>query len=344
MVHPESPLLSICIATYNRAPFIGATLNSIISQVTPACEIVVSDNASTDDTSRVISDYSVRVEGLRYVRHAENFGLDRNFDSAVEFSRGEYCWLLADDDLLKPGAVARVLSALSQGLSLVLVNKEFRDFSMSTILQRSSLSFTSDRVYARKELDRLFVELGEWFMIYAGGVVIKRSVWIERERERYFGSLFIHVAMVFQRELPGAVLVIAEPLISYRMGNAHSYDGLSKVWLQKWPSILASLEISEWARGTYQSAEPWRHPKWLLMLRAHGSYSLPEYRQWIRPRLDSTRDRITHMLVAIFPAVLINALLVLYYHFREDKGRWLYSLRRSPSNWRNCRLFWRLKS
>jgi len=54
---PVHPTLSICISTHNRAAFIGETLSSILCQVTTDCEIVVSDNASIDNTEAVVSQY-----------------------------------------------------------------------------------------------------------------------------------------------------------------------------------------------------------------------------------------------------------------------------------------------
>src|SRR5262245_4495007 len=101
--------LSICIGTFNRAEFLEATLQSIISQATSECEIVVSNNASTDDTDRVVAEYASRFGGLRYIKQGTNLGFDRNFDAAVETARGEYCWLFSDDDVMKPGALAGVL-------------------------------------------------------------------------------------------------------------------------------------------------------------------------------------------------------------------------------------------
>ena len=49
------PILSICIATLNRGNFIGETLDSILSQITPEIEIVIIDGASTDNTEEVIN-------------------------------------------------------------------------------------------------------------------------------------------------------------------------------------------------------------------------------------------------------------------------------------------------
>ena len=58
--HSSSIKLSICIATFNRSEFISDTLESILTQVTSDCEVVVSDNASTDNTEEVVSQYAER--------------------------------------------------------------------------------------------------------------------------------------------------------------------------------------------------------------------------------------------------------------------------------------------
>lgn len=333
--------LSICIATFNRAAFIGATLDSIIPQMTSDCEIVVSDNASTDDTENVVAEYTRRFDRLRYIRQDTNIGPDRNFDCTVQLARGEYCWLMPDDDLMKPGAVARVLQALRRDLSLIIVNMEFRDVSMSRVLQRSSLDFDSDRFYGRDEMDRLFLEVDEDRIMYIGGMIIKRAIWLARDRERYYDSLFVYVGAIFQAPLPGGALVIAEPLISNRLGNTQSYSSkMIEIVFVTWPSLVESLALSESARRLIPRAEPWRHPLWLLLLRGWGLYSLTEYRCWIRPRLHSTFQKLAPVLVALLPAVLANILLVLYYSARQDRGRWLYSLRISRFHLPN---WWALK-
>src|SRR5262245_45616795 len=104
--------LSFCIATYNRAAFLKDALEAIVTQATDDCEIVISDNASTDDTEEVVSGFKNRCAFLRYFKQDKNVGPDRNFDNAVALARGEFCWLMADDDMLKPGAVARILGEL----------------------------------------------------------------------------------------------------------------------------------------------------------------------------------------------------------------------------------------
>lgn len=327
--------LSICITTLNRADFIGGTLDSILVQTTNDCEVVVLDSGSTDSTERVVSEYASRFDNLRYIRQDTNNGVDRDYDRVVELALGEYCWLMTDDDLLKPGAVAAILNALRQDWSLVYVNVEFKNFGMSKVLQSGGFPFASDRVYGPEEMDRLFAEM-DWNLWYIGSIVIRRQIWLARERQQYYGSWFVSVGVIFQQHLPGRVLVLAEPFISYRLGNAHTYSQhFSEIFLVKWPSLVRSLALSEAARGKVRSAEPWRNPLWLLLLRGWGLYSFSEYRRWIRPRLRSIREMLAPALVALLPGVVVNAYFVLYYSVRKDQGVWLSGMRRSRFYFRN---------
>jgi glycosyltransferase involved in cell wall biosynthesis len=300
--------LSICIATFNRASFIGATLDRIISQATSDCEIVVSDNASTDCTEEVIAAYARRFDRLHYFKHDTNTGIDRNFDSAVDFARGEYCWLMSDDDWLKPNAITRVLEALSEDLSLVVVNMELRDFSMTKIVRNRWINFESDRLYGRGETDRLFVDL-DYTLWNIGNVIVKRDVWISREREQYYGSWFIHVGIIFQDHLPGGAIVISEPLINYRLGNTQSASSKwTEIFLHKWPSLVDSLALSNSAKNILRSTKPWRNLPTMLNLRSQHGYSLLQYKMWIRPRLRFFHERLLPILVAVIPRSLANVL------------------------------------
>jgi abequosyltransferase len=329
VTQPSGPKLSICIATFNRAEFLQETLENITAQATCDCEVIVSDNASTDNTEQIVSSFLPALPQLRYFKHPRNIGVDRNFDYAVEMSRGTYCWLFPDDDLLRPGAVARVLEALRQDLSLVVMNIEFRTFDMAEVLQRGAFKIRADRVYREDEMDHLFMDL-DAARVYIGNLVVKREIWVARNRERYFGSLFTHVGTIFQEHLPGKSLAIAEPLVSYRTANTHSYStGLSEAWLVKWPAVVESLAISKATKKSIWNAEPWLSPKYLLLMRARGLYSLNEYRLWIQPKLGRAHQRILPLLAATLPGTLVNTLFVIFYFIRRDL-LWLNCMSQSP--------------
>ena len=313
MAKPSALKLSICIVTLNRVNFIGATLESILFQVTNECEVVVLDCASTDGTDVLMLEYTRRFDRVRYIRQEANNGIDRDYDRIVELAAGEYCWLMTDDDLLKPGVVAAVLQALRREHTLVIINAECRDFSMSKVVQRRWMDFESDRTYGPEEMDRLFVEVGD-VLVYIGCVVIKRAIWLMRDRRRYYDSMFIHLGVLFQERLPGGALVIAEPFISYRMGNEHTFSAKAfEVFMISWPSVVWSLTLSDSAKRKVCSTEPWRHLWELLVWRGMGFYSLSDYRRSIHPRVHSIREKLAPALVALLPGVLVNALVLVYF-------------------------------
>jgi glycosyltransferase involved in cell wall biosynthesis len=106
--------LSICIPTYNRAPYLEKCLSSIFNQIDEnlSVEIIVSDNCSTDNTSEIVCKYADK-SNFKVYRQVENLGAVRNVLKLVkEYSSAEFCWIIGDDDYLKSGAIKSVISIL----------------------------------------------------------------------------------------------------------------------------------------------------------------------------------------------------------------------------------------
>lgn len=243
-----APKLSICIATFRRGQFIGETLDSILKQMEPGVEIVVVDGASPDDTPEVMARYAANHPGIRYFREAENSGVDADFDKAVGYAKGEFCWLMTDDDLLRPGAVASVLSALGGEDDLVIVNAEVRSVDLSELFEKQRLVFDADKVYRAADREEFFAETAA-YLSFIGCVVIRRECWLARVRSPYYGSLFIHVGVIFQNPPITNVRVIAEPQIIIRYGNAMWTSRSFEVWMFKWPGLVWSFpDFSEEAK------------------------------------------------------------------------------------------------
>lgn len=329
----KSPLLSVCIATYNRAGYIGETLDSIIPQLTDEVEIVVVDGASTDATRTVMERYAADFPGIRYLRLHEKGGVDRDYCVAVDHARGEYCWLFPDDDLLKPGAVRRVLDLLRKGHSLVIVNAEVMDRRLSTLLGPSMFDNREDEIYGADELVGLFRRVIP-SISFIGCVVIRRETWLAREHAPYIGTEFIHVGVIFQRPLPGSAYVIAEPCITIRYGNAQWTSRAFDVWMRKWPGIIWSLDrIPAEAKRKRVKPEPWRRLKTLRFWRATGSYSRDMYEKIIAPSDASRPWKLLALAIALLPQPGFNAFM-LWYHktFKKHKVMAIYELSTSREN------------
>ena len=106
----SDPLVSICIPTYNNAAMLREAIASALAQTYRSIEVIVSDNASTDDTASVVA--TIRDSRLRCSRNTTNLGMVANFRCALAESRGRYVCLLSSDDLMDPGFVEWAVDAL----------------------------------------------------------------------------------------------------------------------------------------------------------------------------------------------------------------------------------------
>lgn len=103
----NSANVSVCIPTRNQSGYVLDTLESVLRQTVLPCEIVVSDDASTDATKEVVAKFgalqgSKLKGGVRYVRNDQALGLGGNSDRAVRLGSGDYCVKLDSDDMLEP--------------------------------------------------------------------------------------------------------------------------------------------------------------------------------------------------------------------------------------------------
>lgn len=121
----DEVFLSICIPTRNRVSYLRELLPALAREVEAAnrlalrVEVVLSDNASTDETEAYLKSLAFR--GLRVFRNAQNIGGDRNFLTCVSRAAGDYVWLFGDDELLVPGSVERILAVLAEKKPALLV-------------------------------------------------------------------------------------------------------------------------------------------------------------------------------------------------------------------------------
>jgi len=94
------PLVTIAIPTFNRANFIADAIASSLNQTCEDFELLIVDNASTDNTKEVIDSFSD--PRIRYICNKDNIGILRNWNRCIESAKGRYLLILGDDDKLYP--------------------------------------------------------------------------------------------------------------------------------------------------------------------------------------------------------------------------------------------------
>jgi len=327
--------LSLCIPTYNRALYIGETLDSIISQATDDVEIVIVDGASKDNTEEIVRGFQKQFPRLRYFRGETNMGVERDTHKAVALAEGEYCWLMTSDDVLKPDAIAVVMDAINQDYGLILVNAEVRNEDLSELLAEAKLGIDENLEYGLKDIEHLFLDTID-YLSYMGAVIIKRSIWDSREKEPYFDTDFVHVGVIFQDVIPEKKLVISAPLISIRYGTATWTSREFEIWGFNWPALIWSFEkISDHTKRQITKREGWLNFRRLITQRASGTFSFKEWNRWVRPVRGYTLSKILVLLISFLPGMFLNFLTVLYFSNRRDLNSrsTLIVLKRSRFYW-----------
>lgn len=99
----KTPLVNVLIATYNRCNLLEKAVRSALAQSYDNLMVIVSDNASTDDTPSVMHDIVSSDTRVRYIRSAQNLGPIKNYRKCFDAATGAYCVTLNDDDLLLDG-------------------------------------------------------------------------------------------------------------------------------------------------------------------------------------------------------------------------------------------------
>lgn len=133
-----APTVSVCIPTYRGAAHIAQTIESALAQTLTDFELVIVDDASPDDTGKVVARY--RDARLRYVRSEHNAGVEENWNRCLGFARGRYFKLLPHDDLIAPDCLARQVAVLEadpqERLALVFCARRIIDGRSRALMTR----------------------------------------------------------------------------------------------------------------------------------------------------------------------------------------------------------------
>ncbi|BAI89175.1 glycosyltransferase [Arthrospira platensis NCB002] len=117
-------LVSIGLPVYNEEIFLAQTLNSILEQDYQNFELIIADNASTDNTSVICQEYAKKDSRIRYCPNSTNIGAAGNFEKVVELARGDYFVWVSGHDLWHSQFLSLCVENMSQDDSMVLCHPQ----------------------------------------------------------------------------------------------------------------------------------------------------------------------------------------------------------------------------
>jgi len=222
-----SPILSICIPTYNRMDCLKECLQSIINSAhgfEDKLEIFILDNASTDKTSNVVDEFKNKYSFIKYNRNSVCIEVNKNIYTVASLGSGEYIWVLGDDDIISEKAIPQIFKLIDLGFTLIATNHSIWSKDFSTILTQNAISYESDIIFNNhnKLLSKLGLRLG-----FISGVIIKKDLFFiqtlnEVEKYMEYGFSFLYaVYSGIGTDCKG--YFISKPLVRQRAGNSN-YD------------------------------------------------------------------------------------------------------------------------
>lgn len=231
------------VPTWRAAGFIDATLDALAVQRCPGLEILISDDASPDDTAAHCAAYVQRDARFRLIRQPRNLGWAGNVNALLRAARGDYLLFAFQDDLLAPDYIARCVAALEANPQAIMA---FSDIALiEQDGRREPKSYTrldgvTDRLVRARWMAR---QRGSWW-------IPNRGVFRARAA-RDIGGLRRHAAGEFSADWPwllhmsllGEFVRIPEPLCT----KIYRPDSLSRSWkfsARSWAAVTFSAMAS----------------------------------------------------------------------------------------------------
>ena len=126
--------LSVAMCTYNGARYVREQLDSIASQTRLPDQLVVCDDASTDETVEHLHEFAQRAPfTVQVIKNEKNLGSTRNFDHAIDFCEGDFIAFADQDDVWLPPKLEKLEERLINGSALAFTNGEIVDSSLHSM-------------------------------------------------------------------------------------------------------------------------------------------------------------------------------------------------------------------
>lgn len=132
-------LVSICIPSYNNEKYISKTITSVLNQTYQDFEIIISDDASTDNTIEIAKSFND--SRIKIFKNTVNSGVTKNWNRSLDLAQGDYIKLVCGDDILYPACLEKQVKVLDND----------NIFSIALVTSHSHVINSSDKVIFKRK-------------------------------------------------------------------------------------------------------------------------------------------------------------------------------------------------
>lgn len=260
----DLPLVCVCVPTYNAESTVQETIESILSQSYPNLVIHISDNASTDDTIKIIE--AINDSRVHIHRHDTNVGGEGNFNRCIQLAEGKYTAIFHADDLYEREMLATQVAFLENNpeAGAVFTEASLIDNSGEKIGQLCLPgNFASNGLYDFSTIFRSVLQYSNFLV--CPSVLVRTEVY-KLDVQAWNGGKFRTSAdldvwfRILRHHLIG---IIPEPLMQYRISQAQHSEKLRSRTSQSDLFLVIDYYLSQQYVKDLLKPIDWAHYGWL---------------------------------------------------------------------------------
>ncbi len=254
MINEKKPILTIAIPTFNRSPFLQLNLEQLSNEIKlcphDTIELLVSDNASIDETEYIVESAQKLGMSINYIKNVTNIGSDANIAQCFNMARGRYVLILGDDDLLVDGVLHSLLECLkNQQYGVVFL----KSYGYDNDFRKESPGGVWDyKIYNDSEQ---FIEKVAHLVTLISGCIINKEVLEGFDAMQFCGSNLVQVNLVLSAALPAKEnLFVSSYSVACKRNNSGGYD-FANIFVENFFNILDSYNSMGLSKDTVNNIE-----------------------------------------------------------------------------------------
>jgi len=239
----KKPLLSICIPTYNREKYLDKCINSIVNQKWfnwNDIEIIISDNASEDNTLKLVQTYKRKYKNIYYFRNKKNLWYDRNLDNALTNAHWKFCWFMWDDEYILKWSLYKIMM-------IILKNKDVWYICVNADLEYNKSN--NSKIIKLRDWNEMISTY--WLMCWLISKNIINKKYLFNNRDKYYKSLWIHVWIILDICKSNSIILLTERLIWTSWKENRKWNGKNELLIYKKLKWVLFNKIEDWYNKKY---------------------------------------------------------------------------------------------
>lgn len=217
-------LLTIAIPTYNRAKYLEELLNSIYIQIEPykdKIELIVSDNASVDNTETIVKNYISKGLDILYIKNNENIGPDMNFIQCFKIAKGNYFHLCGDDDIFTDLAFNKIFRIFENKREYGLIYLNCYGFNENHIQEMPKKNY---KYYYECSTKEIVKRVNYYFTFISGNIINKKIVNKNIDFETFCNTNLVQLSWILPAVFNTNIHVyIEDKIIAAKAENSGGY-------------------------------------------------------------------------------------------------------------------------